>query len=172
MESGVCRSHSLHTHTHTHVRTLLLRFFHSFDIPSVYYCYLYFFRSQLRSCRNPIFSVAQLLWFLCFSCRWGQSEWWKRFSGYEAGRRQLLYCEDSRGRIRGVRDAGKITFSLDLWWKGVLASMFFAILPVVYVLLQQAKTMAPILMTLIYFFVFSQNIQTLGATVLRQGTIA
>lgn len=45
-------------------------------------------------------------------------------------------------------------------------------LPVVYVLLQQAKTMAPILMTLIDFFVFSQNIQTLRATVLRRGTIA
>lgn len=37
----------------------------------------------------------------------------------------------------------------------------------VYVQLQQAKTTAPILMTLIYFFVFSQNIQTFGATVLR-----
>lgn len=47
-----------------------------------------------------------------------------------------------------------------------------SVIPVVYVLLQQAKTMAPILMTLIYFFAFSQNIQTLGATVLRQGTIA
>lgn len=45
MESGVCRSRSVHTHT-------CARSFHSFDVLLVYCCYLYFFRSQLRSCRK------------------------------------------------------------------------------------------------------------------------